>query len=121
MKQRGKQQRIAPALWIICAVLFFTVTISAVSDVPDITPLIVESPTSSSTTDTITDENDGKVNINIATVEELMTLPGIGEVLAGRIVVYREEHGAFESVEELLNVSGIGEKKLEAIRDLIIL
>ena len=57
------------------------------------------------------------VNLNSATVEELMTLPGVGEVLAGRIVGYREEHGAYASVEELRNVPGIGEAKLEAIRE----
>ena len=57
------------------------------------------------------------VNLNSATVEELMTLPGVGSVLAGRIVGYREEHGAFASVEELTNVPGIGEGKLESIRE----
>ena len=46
-------------------------------------------------------------------------LPGIGEGLAGRIVRYREANGAFESVEALTEVSGIGEKKLEELRDYI--
>ena len=57
------------------------------------------------------------VNLNSATAEELATLPGIGSVLAGRIVGYREEHGAYASVEELRNVPGIGEAKLETIRE----
>ena len=57
------------------------------------------------------------VNLNDATAERLASLPGIGEVLAGRIVGYREEHGAFASVEELTNVPGIGEGKLESIRE----
>jgi len=56
------------------------------------------------------------VNLNTASAETLTELPGIGEVLAQRIVAYREANGSFDSVEELLNVSGIGEKKLEAIR-----
>ena len=56
------------------------------------------------------------LDLNRAAAEELAGLPGIGEVLAERIVAYREEHGPFTSVEELLNVSGIGEKKLEALR-----
>ena len=59
------------------------------------------------------------VDINTAGVEELPTLPGIGEGLAGRIVRYREVNGAFESVEALTEVSGIGEKKLEELRDYI--
>ena len=55
------------------------------------------------------------LDLNLATVEELSTLPGIGEELAGRIVAYRAENGRFESVEELMNVSGIGEGKLAAL------
>ena len=52
------------------------------------------------------------IDINTAGVEELDQLPGIGEVLAGRIIAYREEHGPFTSMEGLLEVSGIGEAKL---------
>ncbi len=59
------------------------------------------------------------LDLNTATAEELMTLSGIGEQLAGRIVAYREENGPFRYVYELMNVSGIGEKKYEAIRDSI--
>lgn len=52
------------------------------------------------------------VDLNTADAAELDTLPGIGESLAGRIIAYREANGPFETVEELLEVSGIGEKKL---------
>jgi comEA protein len=58
----------------------------------------------------------GPVDINTAAEGELMTLPGVGEVLARRIVDYRTEHGAFQSVEDLQNVYGIGEAKLEGMR-----
>lgn len=58
-----------------------------------------------------------KIDINTAASEQLQTLPGIGEAKAAAIIAYREEHGAFSSVDELTNVSGIGEKTLEAFRD----
>lgn len=55
------------------------------------------------------------VDLNSASVEELMLLPGIGEVLAERIVAYRREHGPFTSVEGLLAVPGIGEGTVDRI------
>lgn len=62
----------------------------------------------------------GKLNVNTASAAELSAgLAGVGDALAGRIVAYRKAHGAFRSVGELRNVSGIGEKKLEQIRDRI--
>ena len=59
------------------------------------------------------------ISINQAGKEEFMALPGIGEILAERILDFREEYGNFSSVEELLNVEGIGKKRLEEILDLI--
>lgn len=57
------------------------------------------------------------VNINTASAIELQRLHGIGAVLSQRIVEYREANGPFNCVEELMDVSGIGPKKLEAVRD----
>ena len=56
------------------------------------------------------------ININSATAADFERLDGIGVVIAARIVAYREVHGPFRSVDELDNVSGIGPKRLEAIR-----
>ncbi len=63
--------------------------------------------------------SSGRININTATVAELKTLPGIGDVLAQRIVDYRTAHGAFTRIEELMLISGIGEKRFAAIRELV--
>ena len=60
-----------------------------------------------------------KVNINTATMEELAKLPGVGEVIAQRIVNHREKSGKFRKVEELLVIRGISKKKLEKLRPLI--
>lgn len=62
---------------------------------------------------------DGKVNLNTATIEQLETLKGIGPELAKRILAYRAEHGPFTTVQELINVRGIGEKKLATIHELV--
>lgn len=64
-------------------------------------------------------ENTRMININTASINELTTLPGIGEVKARAIVDYRENHGPFKSVEELMMVSGIGEKTYEKLREKI--
>ena len=62
---------------------------------------------------------DGPININTASALELSTLPGIGDVIAQRIVAYRQANGPFRSIGELTEVEGIGQKRLENLIELI--
>jgi competence protein ComEA len=59
------------------------------------------------------------VDLNTATAEQLDTLPGVGPATAAAIIAHREQHGPFTSVDQLLDVRGIGEAKLEQLRDLV--
>jgi len=60
------------------------------------------------------------INLNTATAEQLEAIPGIGPVLAQRIIEYRQTHGRFQSVDELLEVRGIGPKRLENMRPYVV-
>ncbi len=61
------------------------------------------------------DVTDLKIDINTATKAQLVRLPGIGDTIAERILLYRDSHGRFKSIKELLSVEGIGEKKFKKI------
>jgi competence protein ComEA len=61
-----------------------------------------------------------RLDINRATIQELRALPGIGEVLAQRVVEYRGAHGPFRTVEGLLKVKGIGPKRMDQLRPLLV-
>lgn len=66
-----------------------------------------------------TTSDNSKININTCTKDELMSLPGVGEVTASKIIDYRSAN-KFKSIEDIMNVSGIGTKKYEDLKDLII-
>lgn len=89
---------------------------------PVVTTIIYTADTSDASVETkpaVSSVPDGLINLNTATVSQLMGLKGIGEVKANAIVRYREENGVFHSIDEILNVKGIGEKTFEKIRNQI--
>lgn len=68
----------------------------------------------------VEEQTNVKVNINTASKEKLETLPGIGGTTAQKIIDYREQNGKFKTVEDLLNVTGIGEAKFNNLKDKIV-
>lgn len=88
--------------------------------VPMSVPIVSQPMIGTSGSGTVDSGGAGLVNINTASLEELDTLPGIGPSTAQKILNYRDENGLFTAVEEIMNVSGIGEAKFNQIKDLII-
>ena len=70
-------------------------------------------------TQTDAPSTDGKIDINTASLAQLQLLPGVGPSLAQRIIDYRKQNGPFRTIEDIMNVTGIGEKKFEQIKDYI--
>lgn len=100
------------------------VTVQRLSGAPSAEPsrLPAPSPSPAGTPDAVADTGagtDGKININTAALSELESLPGIGRVTAGSIISYREQNGGFKTVDELMDVDGIGQVKFDAVKDLI--
>ena len=83
-----------------------------------IPPTPVESTTISQPL--LSEPEDGRIDINTATLEEFESLPGIGPAIAERIIHYRKVNGKFDIVEDLTEVSGIGDKTIEKLRDRIV-
>lgn len=121
MNEKGK---IARAEWLLLAVtaLFLCLLLALfwrdrTAMTPDRTGTAVETEIQVPQEDIQPDLSP--LDLNSATAEELAQLPGIGEKLARRIVEYRAENGPFEAVEEIMEVSGIGEGKFTALEDRI--
>ncbi len=123
---------VALALFLTAGVILFTVFTSpdsvegeavsvestSITEVVTTTSQTTENITTPSTDMTVT-VDDELININTASLEELMTLNGIGEVKAQAIIDYRETYGLFPNINSLMNVSGIGDKTFAKIADKI--
>ncbi len=92
-------------VWTMAAILAVAVGVTAISDELALRPLTVEEVEQLK-------ESVVKIDLNTATAAELCEIEGLGEVFADRIVAYRETNGAFRSVDDLLDIEGIGEKRL---------
>jgi len=66
------------------------------------------------------EEEEGPIDLNAATAAQLQRLPSIGPKTAARILAYRQEHGSFETLEELQEVAGIGPRTVEKLRSLVV-
>lgn len=72
-----------------------------------------------STGETSSESSSSRININTATAEELVVLPGVGEVTAARIIAFREQNGPFRSVDDLIHVQGISDRTIDGFRDMV--
>ena len=104
--------------------IYYLDSYSTINDLFQKAVLLENSDTSSINGNMVLKNNDvliinEKISINFATLEQLTTLPNIGEKTARNIIEYRNENGLFQRIEDIKNVKGIADKKFEAIKDLI--
>ena len=108
-----RKQNLFPPLFAVAAALFLAATLFTVYKPSEPAPLLLQTLSPSSP------EGAYRLNLNDATAPELESLPGIGPVLAENILAWREENRAFTSLEDLLEVDGIGKKTCENLEPYI--
>lgn len=111
----SKIKKVAYAVIIVAALSFGIVGEWFVGEPFSITSVEVDVPSVEGESDNI--DKEGRININTATREELMSIKGIGEVTAQKIIDYREANGDFEVVEELELIYGISGDRVKELKD----
>ena len=104
---------IAAAYLALCVLIFIFTDLPGFTAYVEAKPIVTEAPAEE------LPQKEKLININTATAEELMTIDGIGEATAAKIIEYREKNNGFLDIDELQNVSGIGVAKLEKIRNFV--
>ena len=131
--KKNKIKIVAVPVLVIAAVLFFwlnsgsdEIKIDEAETVQDGQKIMIgrhgENPDEnrdSYSANNVTDSGEGKVNINTADAAALQTIPGIGPSKADRIIEYRESEGKFNEIDDIKNISGIGNKTFESIKEYI--
>jgi len=116
MKRSLLRARCDGRFWLVLAITV-TITIAACAQRPR--RLTTANEASSRTSAPYEKSNPSRLNINTAAAEDLEKLPSVGEILAHRIVAYREQYGRFRRVEHLMMVRGFSDHKFRALRDLV--
>lgn len=121
-RRSWRRERTEPRFWAALTLVIGILVYAAVRLLPPppAPPTALEPVDVPAAVIPITFTIQGKLNLNQASAEELEALPGIGPALAARIVAYREEHGPFIAVDDLLRVSGIGPKTLDRLQGLVV-
>lgn len=104
--------------WILCGCACALLAVTAAAVFMREPGYVAQRPQSGMVSSPSKTTTHGKrININTADEEEWMQLPGIGKTVAQAIIAYREQHGRFQYIEQLMLVDGIGEKRFAQIRD----
>lgn len=116
--KKGTQIMICISACFVCLLAGLFIGRNTTTQLPQIDSNLSQ-PQSTSPTSAENVFIDGKININTASVDELVLLPNIGKTLAQRIVDYRQINGYFQSIDDLTKVSGIGQTKIDQLSNYI--